>query len=218
MNQGKTPSWFHYASTLLDEYGIHYVTKADSDTLVSIPQLLDFVNHDLPRSHVYGGVMMDHEGCGGERFDYCTDMKSKVYMAGQFSFCSRDIVKFLSEHRLDASYKEATHEDFNLGLHVWGYPHALNIVALNPNVFWEHSKALKDEGVWRKRYEAMKHNDWQIQKRILWYDVFKVPPKGAGGDKMRQSTQRKQQSSTGDNKRGSLPSGGEVRKLADPQV
>jgi hypothetical protein len=69
MNEGKTPSWFHYANTLP---GIDYISKLDLDTLVSMPQLLNFVNHKLPHytpsrpTRVFGGLLLGSV-CGAIR-------------------------------------------------------------------------------------------------------------------------------------------------------
>lgn len=175
MNQGKTPSYFYYASTLLDR-GIDYVGKADLDTLFSVPQLLDFINQELPPRypdpHIFGGFMMDYIACGGGGPD-CDPLKNKVYMSGQFYFCSHDVVNFLSTVRWNTTFKgkEGGHEDLNFAIRVWGYNHPVKIVALNTDYFWQHP--LKGEDAWMKGYNWTKSKGWDIHMRKFDTDVFK---------------------------------------------
>lgn len=173
MNAGKTPSWFHYASTLS---GIDYVGKSDSDTLMSMPQLLDFVNQDLPPSRpdprVYGGLLTDFFGCGEK--PWCEAIQSKAYMSGQFYFVSHDIAEYISMNRLNNTFKDGRHEDLDFGIRVWGYKHAVKLIALNTDCFWRHS--LKSEKNWILGYRWMKHREFKIHMRKLNPDVFRLPP------------------------------------------
>ena len=165
----------------MDRNGIDYVSKLDLDTLISLPQLLDFVNTELsprlPLPRVFGGLMMDFENCGGKWFESrCDPANSKAYMSGQFYFCSHDIVHYQSKWRTNSTFKSRKHEDLNFGIRVWGYAHALKIMALNPNYFWYHP--LKNATQWMEGFSKLKANGWKISERYFVNDVFK-PPKGS---------------------------------------
>lgn len=173
MNAGKTPSWFHYASTLS---GIDYVGKSDSDALMSIPRLLEFVNQDLPPSRpdprVYGGLLRDFFGCG--QHEWCETIKDKAYMSGQFYFVSHDIANHISMNRLNTTFKDGRHEDLDFGIRVWGYQHAVKLIALNADSFWRHG--LKSAENWDLGYRWMKHREFKIHLRKFETDIFRLPP------------------------------------------
>ena len=183
MNDGKTPSWFHYTSTLLHR-GIDYVSKLDLDTLVSVPQLLDVVNNELPPRRwrrtapprVFGGLMMDFEACGGKFWKArCDPAKGKVYMSGQFYFVSYDIVKYQSRWRTNTTFKERRYEDLNFGIRIWAYPHPIKVIAFNPNMFWWHG--LKDESLWMDGYNTLKRSGWNFNETFFVNSIFKDPLK-----------------------------------------
>ena len=48
MNDGKTPTFFHFASQLARKYGIGYIMKCDSDSGILLDKLLDFKDTQLP--------------------------------------------------------------------------------------------------------------------------------------------------------------------------
>ena len=173
MNHGKTPSWFHYASTLLDRK-IDYVAKLDLDTLVSIPQLLTFINDELPIPNqrapprVFGGLLMDFHACGGYQV-VCKPVKGKVYMSGQFYFVSYDLVQHQSRWRTNDTFISREHEDLSFGIQIWAYPHPIKFIAFNPHLFWRHG--CKNETLWMDRYNAMK-DGWNVHETLLVNSIF----------------------------------------------
>jgi hypothetical protein len=48
MNQGKSQTWFKYAAHILETYDIDYVAKSDTDTVLFLDKLLDFMDDNLP--------------------------------------------------------------------------------------------------------------------------------------------------------------------------
>jgi hypothetical protein len=48
MNQGKSPTWFYYAGTLLDAYKLDYVMKMDTDSLLYLDRYFNFAKSALP--------------------------------------------------------------------------------------------------------------------------------------------------------------------------
>jgi hypothetical protein len=179
MNEGKTPSWFHYANTLP---GIDYISKLDLDTLMSMPQLLHFIDHELPRytpsrpTRVFGGLLMDFEACGGKFWpSRCDPAKHKPYMSGQFYFCSHDVAHYQSTWRTNWTFKHRKHEDINFGIRVWGYPHPIKLMALNPSYFWIHG--LKNESLWMDGFDRLKRSGWNLNETFFFNGVFKDLPK-----------------------------------------
>ena len=192
MNEGKTPSWFHYTSTLLHRK-IDYVAKLDLDTLVSIPQLLEFVNKELPPApgatqqqqqhlhmerappRVFGGLLMDFEACGGKFYEArCKPAKGKIYMSGQFYFVSYDLVQHQSRWRTNTTFKERKYEDLNFGVRIWAYPHPIKIIAFNPHMFWWHG--YKNETLWMDGYNAIRASGWNISESYFASSLFKETP------------------------------------------
>jgi Galactosyltransferase len=163
MNDGKTPSWFYYASLIVGS-DIDYVAKIDLDTFISIPILLNMVNDELPMRNtlsspsIYGGVMMDYFACGGIKLNkQCRPIKKKLFMSGQFYFISYDIVQ-------DTSLWKQTivrrFEDLDFGIRVWKYRRSLKAFTFNKYNFWIHY--VKDEHEWRKTYHQTMHDSWNI--------------------------------------------------------
>jgi hypothetical protein len=141
MNQGKTPSWFYYVSTIQTS-NIDYVSKLDSDTFLSIPCLLDFIQNRLPNSthpsFLYGGVKLDYLACGGRagRKRRCSPIKGKMYMAGQFYFISRSIVQM---NHLWISRQLAMDEDVDFALRLWtSNATTISTIFFNDDKFWMH--------------------------------------------------------------------------------
>lgn len=107
MNEGKTPAWFKYASDL-NEHGerlFDYAAKIDSDTLLSVPDLLHLLDNDLPVGedafNVYGGILCDQRvACerhdDDAKRDHCErTLHGRVYMTGQFYFLSADLAAYV---------------------------------------------------------------------------------------------------------------------------
>jgi hypothetical protein len=164
MNEGKTPSWFLFASTIMGSR-IDYVSKLDSDTFISIPQLLSIIDNDLPSRNrnpnpkIYGGVLMDFVACGGrgKRRYRCLPIRGKFYMAGQFYFISHDIVQ-LTDLWTDPTIHPD--EDINFGYRMWNIPASFTSIIYNTDMFWKHE--LKSCEQFEEYFEAVKNMSWKI--------------------------------------------------------
>jgi hypothetical protein len=168
MNDGKTPSWFDYASTLEN---VDYVSKADSDALISIPQLLSYVNGHLPPAtqhpKVYGGFLNEYQACGGSG-ELCDKIRGKVYMSGQFYWISRDLAVYLSQvsktsHR---NFIKTSNEDSDMGIRLLSYPEPLSLSTCNGAQFWIHM--LKAEQSWLDEFHKLVANNWQVTDNSNW--------------------------------------------------
>jgi hypothetical protein len=65
MNEGKSQTWFYYASTIADALGIDYVGKIDLDTLLYLDKLFGFKEMHLPpapyNNHILVGQLVDKD-------------------------------------------------------------------------------------------------------------------------------------------------------------
>jgi hypothetical protein len=63
MNQGKSPTWFYYAGTLLDAYKLDYVMKMDTDSLLYLDRYFNFAKNSLPpapyNTRIIAGLPVD---------------------------------------------------------------------------------------------------------------------------------------------------------------
>jgi len=154
MNYGKTPTWFKYASSVAESYGIDYIAKVDSDTMVSMKHLVDFITTDLPpypyNVRTYGGSMVHHAK---------RSKRGNLYAFGQFSFFSRDMASYISSDDLDRYQIKQDGNGFNRGWAektiaedmdtaelVWTHPYPLKIIFMNSRVPWVHR--IKTEKSW----------------------------------------------------------------------
>ena len=85
MNDGKTPTWFKYASHVLPEsLQIDFFAKVDSDCIVHPPKLLrDLEERISVGNKTYGGYPMDNDN-------------DHHYMSGGFYFLSRRLAKLIT--------------------------------------------------------------------------------------------------------------------------
>jgi hypothetical protein len=156
MNSGKSPSWLKYASAIAKELDLDYVAKADTDTLIIIPDFLDFVNQHLPpqAERVYGGIPLDKTLCGG--FDYCQDMVADVYMSGELYFLSRDLAEYITSPSFVKNHFAVAgpDEDFTIGNFVASHPLPIQLIKLRKDDnYWQHGKHLKDPESLKKRWK-----------------------------------------------------------------
>jgi Galactosyltransferase len=163
MNNGKTPSWFNYASEIM-KGDIDYVAKSDRDTLISVPALFQFVDTHLPSQsqhgnpRIYGGKVADIINCGGPRFSHCRKIEGKFFMLGQFYFVSHDIV-MMKQLWMKSNYS-APHEDLDFALRIWHGYSLFHAIILDSENFWIHG--LKNSGRYRRMFAKIRSNDWNI--------------------------------------------------------
>mmetsp|Transcript_21971 Transcript_21971/g.32452 ORF Transcript_21971/g.32452 Transcript_21971/m.32452 type:complete len:360 (+) Transcript_21971:92-1171(+) len=167
MNEGKTASWFDYASSQHPE--LDYIAKADSDALISIPQLISHINGRLPPGNehpkVYGGFLNEYEACGGAG-ELCDKIRGKVYMSGQFYWLSQDLARYISQDKVRSRPFSKTHnEDTDLAFLILSYPEPIEFSICNNAKFWLHP--LKKEEEWLEAYRKMS-NDWYSTSISGW--------------------------------------------------
>jgi hypothetical protein len=150
MNEGKSPSWFYFAATIIRDV-IGYVAKADLDTFISIPQLLNFTRHKLLNLQnwsnlaIHGGLILDFAACGG--YSHCNPIQNWFYMSGQFYFISSSIVK--NTHSWEKEINSGF-EDLDFGLNIWNTEQVIVAYIFNEDCFWIHR--LNDEASWNTAF------------------------------------------------------------------
>lgn len=167
MKTGKTPTWFKFASFLTEKFGIDYIAKADTDTFMWMPALLDFISNDLPpkpkpgrpdHRRIYGGFMVDSNICGGQDYAPCKILFGKIYMAGMFYFISSDIADYLNGDEIDRTYF-VRHEDYDFGMRVLSHPLPVKLTVMNTHPFWLHTNDTKVESGWMRLWDEYKAGD-----------------------------------------------------------
>jgi hypothetical protein len=173
MNQGKTPSWFQYAATLMAEDHdfpsllFDYIGKLDTDTLLYIPKFVEMVEQTLqPYPHntrIYGGTEMLQTPCDpadgattttpptsnvlgvDATSSACKPPNAATYMSGQFYFLSPDLVKYVTSQELflDPKRNDLKVVDEDYGMGRWVHSHPLPIHSVSFRRAWAHSSELK---------------------------------------------------------------------------
>jgi Galactosyltransferase len=175
MNEGKSQTWFYYASLQLEKYGIEYVMKMDTDSLLYLDRYFTFADHSLPpapyNSRIMAGAPVDKAWWKMDRAK--KDVKEPyfnkyystmhLYAAGQMYILSydlaRDVAKVAATHDKVEIYKEG-HEDHDVSMMVflaleYEKDHPIKYVILPyHNPFWLHNLKLKF-GIsnWKKAWD-----------------------------------------------------------------
>jgi hypothetical protein len=130
MEDGKSQTWFKYGSMIAEEYGFDYITKVDSDSLVFIPQFLDYVDKTLKPSpynkRVYGGIPFYSNSCEMNETNQphaCPlPLVGPYYFSGEFYFMSPDLASFIASDQVDRKKLAIYHEDVDIGNFVFSHP------------------------------------------------------------------------------------------------
>jgi hypothetical protein len=171
MNQGKTPSWFQYATTVMNDYPFEfdYIGKLDTDTLLYTPKFMEMVEQTLepyPRNtRVYGGTELLQTPCEPAVIvppsviveDDCKPPNAATYMSGQFYFLSPDLVKYVtSKDELDTRNElRVIDEDYSMGR--WVHSHPLPIHSVSFRQAWAHNNELKYPKEFTKQWKQFQY-------------------------------------------------------------
>jgi hypothetical protein len=83
MNEGKSQTWFYYASSIADDLGIDYVGKIDLDTMLYLDKFFGFKDMHLPpapyNNHILVGQLVDKDVWNVEKYGkrFVTDFWEK---------------------------------------------------------------------------------------------------------------------------------------------
>jgi Galactosyltransferase len=128
MNEGKTPSFFKYATTVVDEHVyFDYIAKTDSDTLIFPDRILNDSVNKLPvfpnNVLVYGGYRPV------ARKD--DQMKGPLYWQGSFYFLSVDLARYITSAACDRQSLTLWSEDKSMGNFVHSHSQPIHRIRLN---------------------------------------------------------------------------------------
>ena len=160
MNEGKSETWFYFASLIIDKLGIDYVGKMDIDTVPYLDMYFNFAGNNLPPSpfnrRTIIGLMADKLWWPWKRYKeiffknyypgYDHNMRKfvgfHVYPMGQLYILSRDLVHGVAKVAKDPSYNfQAGIEDHDIGAMAYmaadGEPIKLLSLSLLSK-FWRH--------------------------------------------------------------------------------
>jgi hypothetical protein len=137
MEDGKSQTWFKYASMVVKDYpSFDYVSKVDSDTLVFLPNFLEFAHLSLPKERpvrrVYGGVQFFNTSCDINEENHphpCPlPLLGDMYMSGSFYWMSADLAAFVASDAVDRAKLTIRHEDVDMGNFVFSHPQKINAI------------------------------------------------------------------------------------------
>jgi hypothetical protein len=169
MEEGKSQTWFKFATKVMDLYDMDYVSKCDSDSLVFVPSLFEFAKRNLPpapyNQRIYVGKMYDLQLCGGLDKPHCLAMKGRAYMVGQLYILSADLVYYITSDQVDRKGLSVGFEDYDIGRMVLSNPHPIKMIPLlGHQKFWRHP--LKSDEEWMNFWGKYLQRSEQGQARI----------------------------------------------------
>ena len=146
MNEGKSPTWFKYASSQISEdLEIDLIAKVDSDAVIypielvtQIQQFQREMKISYPLQGVYGGSRQRG--------------KDKSYMQGGFYFMSRDVAQFITSDKCEREriieeyrpdYKGERAEDVEISRFVRSFPGQVYEMEIPRGAAYAHEGKLK---------------------------------------------------------------------------
>ena len=160
MNSGKSPTWLAYGASLSEQYGIDYIAKQDTDTIIYLDKYFEFARSHLPptpfATDIFAGWFADKrfwprmEGDVVEvrKFTYKASMT--LFAQGQFYLLSCDLAAKMSlaiaQHAQFSTkgYLEE-HEDRDVTSAVLlGSGRQLHFIFISKeDLFWQHRVKIK---------------------------------------------------------------------------
>lgn len=199
MEYGKSPSWFLYANSIVNELGADFIAKVDSDTLVFPNRFLDEFASLLPTKErpsndtgfsmatraelrVYGGIPNDSIGCGGLRRPHCAKMGGKTYMQGQLHFLSVDLSRYVTSIPRDLRHELFVPiEDLCTAKYVHSHPKPVLEAVVSPQQnLWEHGKHIKDPSSYERRWNQVISDEQNTNKQAIRGSTSPVAQKIGG--------------------------------------
>ena len=182
MNEGKSQTWFKYATTIMEQYDVDYAGKIDSDSLPYLDKFFHWAYVYLPpppfNSGILAGVPIDKFGWSTrskqvmEEDDNEMFFKSlygkviHLYAAGQCYIMSRDLAEtIVLEAPRSQAYQEG-HEDHDVSAMAFrsSKPISFHFLTIQQQ-FWRHpvKRSKKRKKMWRTLW----HNEHVRLKKVL---------------------------------------------------
>lgn len=148
MNEGKSPTFFYFASTIMKEYHIDYAMKFDGDSIFHLHDWFLFAHYQLPPDGhgIIGGALRhkaywkatDPEG-DMEKYWKLEYDGVHLYVAGQCYFMSYDMCQVVAEEAQKAKMYMEGHEDHDVSSMAFHSPRPVHLMTISKSQrFWEH--------------------------------------------------------------------------------
>ncbi|KAI2504941.1 hypothetical protein MHU86_9470 [Fragilaria crotonensis] len=169
MSEGKSATWFKYASQIAEKYDFDYVIKADTDTYILTDLFFDFANKYLPMGgeRIYAGTLWDKAFWRGSRIapdgpsivHYLSSRNMiQIYMMGPFYVLSKDLARWVSSKSILSEPWYEKMEDHDVGMRVFDFPEPLHVIRMQPSqIFWVHPAKTRD--IWKL---VMNRMSWRL--------------------------------------------------------
>jgi hypothetical protein len=150
MEDGKTPSWFRFATTVVDEqFYFDYIGKTDTDTLIFPKHFLDVSFAKYPRFPDNVRVF------GGEerlKYEWGPRMVGPLYMGGHLYLMSIDLARFVTT--TDLRSVDYGIEDMSMGNFVHSHPLPIHRIPIVGRKAYRHP--LKDVDEYLQEWSIVK--------------------------------------------------------------
>lgn len=181
MNEGKSQTWFKFATTIMEKYDLDYTGKIDSDSLPYLDKFFNWAYTYLPpppyNRGIIAGAPIDkmwwsrnkaqiNEDVNEDFFRASYGKVMHLYAAGQCYIMSRDLAHtVVLEAPKSNSYREG-HEDHDISAMAFHSPKPISFHFLSlQQQFWRHpvKRYKKKVRLWRTRW----HNENVRMKKVL---------------------------------------------------
>lgn len=186
MNEGKSETFFYFASLLMKERGdIDYAMKIDSDAALLFHAFLRFSQTELPpapmnrrimagilRNKYHWNTTLEDPADVQRKEEYWIQEYDRVhlYLAGQCYLMSRDLVEWVVEEAPRSSTYIEGHEDHDVTAMVLKSPKPVTLVIPRKTFqFWEHpvKKRRRWQGILKREEARVKGQIFKGQKLEL---------------------------------------------------
>ena len=179
---GKSPTWFKYATTILQQNGwrndFDYIFKTDTDNLLFPEKFFHYIDSDMePKlvkhpTRVYGGRPKNKKACGWPKHDHCAQMVGPIFNGGGCYYLSIDLAEFVAdETTFDHLAVKLPHEDMTTGNFVFSHPLPIETIKEPPNYYRRHP--IKDIEEYRTFWETFNRKEEERRKRKKRNDTTK---------------------------------------------
>lgn len=185
MEEGKSQTWFYYASMQAELYGIEYVMKVDTDSLLYLDRYFEFAHWGLPPSPYHEGIIAGQPVSKNKwKPEKLSPEKERhfgkyyggthTYVAGQLYILSRDVAAGVARIASSGSAKTYLEyfEDHDISLMAFmnqvadGEDHPMRFIMIQSHrPFWNHPVKIK-HGVnkWKRFWTA----EMKRIQQIVW--------------------------------------------------
>lgn len=138
MEDGKTPTWFYFASQIMNSFGLDYSIKCDSDTFVRVDRFFQIAPEYFPRNarSRYAGKMT------------WSFLRNHTYMEGQFYVLSKDLAELVASMSVKQVNGVVNIEDSDTGYFIMNQNRVVHMIVLRDKhgrLPWRHPLKKENE-------------------------------------------------------------------------